>query len=91
MVNLVPCISETEQSTSFDQRELADGEVTSDEVGTNMFPILFHTYRYSRFLWRITGATSATAMAAQQRRMVVLQPSPMTAWPGERGYGIYKP
>jgi len=26
--------------------ELVDGEVGDDEVGTNMFPILFCTYRY---------------------------------------------
>ena len=25
--------------------KLTDGEVTGDEVGTNVFPILFHTYR----------------------------------------------
>ena len=71
--------------------ELVDGEVTGDEVGTNMFPILFRTYRYPWFARRITGASSPVSMAAQQRCMVVLQPSPVMAWLGEHKYGIYKP
>ena len=44
---------------------LADGEVTGNEVGTNVFPILFRTYRYSRFARRIIEASSTVAMAAR--------------------------
>ena len=49
---------ETEAGAGFDQQELTDGEVTGDEVGTNVFPIRFRTYRYPRFARRITGASS---------------------------------
>ena len=55
-----------------------------------MFLILFYTYRYPQFARRVTGASSLVTMAAQQRRAVVLWPSPVIARPGERGYGIYK-
>ena len=72
-------------------KKLTDGEVTDDEVGTNVFPILFHTYRYPRFARRITGASSPASMAAHRRLAMVLRPSLTTAWLGERGYGIYKP
>ena len=71
--------------------KLIDGEVTGDKVGTNMFPILFRTYRYPWFAQRITGASSPASMVAQRWCVVVLQPSSMMAWPSERGYGIYKP
>ena len=47
----------------FDEK-LTDGKVTGDEVGTNVFPILFHTYRYPRFARRITGASSPASMVA---------------------------
>ena len=46
MGQLTPHDRETEAGAGFDLRELTDGEVTGDEVGTNMFPILFRTYRY---------------------------------------------
>ena len=49
-VNSAPHVSESEQSTSFDRQELTVGEVTGDEVSTNMFPILFRTYRYLSLL-----------------------------------------
>ena len=62
--------------------KLIDGEVTGDEVDTNMFPILFCTYRYPRFAPRITGASSPMSMAARQRHAVLLQPSLATAWLG---------
>ena len=88
---LTPHVSESKQSTSFDRRELTVGEVTGDEVGPNVFPILFRSYRYPRFARRITGASSPASMVARWWCTVVLQPSPATAWPGERGYGIYKP
>ena len=91
MVNSAPHNREIEQSTGFDRRELTVGEVTSDEVGTNVFPILFRTYRYRRFSQRITRANSPMSMVARWRCVVVLWPSPAIAWPGERGYGIYKP
>ena len=51
-VNPGPHISESE-------------EVTGDEVGTNVFPILFCTYRYPRFARRITRASSLVSMAAR--------------------------
>ena len=91
MGQLTPHDRETEVGADFNWRELADGEVTSDEVGTNVFPIRFRTYRYPWVARRITGASSPASMPARQWCAVVLQPSPMTAWPGERGYGIYKP
>ena len=71
--------------------KLADGDITGDEVGTNVFPILFHTYRYPRFARRITRASSLASMVARRWYAVVLQPSPAMAWPGEHDYGIYKP
>ena len=70
--------------------KLIDDEVTNDEVGTNMFPILFRTYRYPWFARRVTGASSPASMVAQWRRAVVLWPSPVMARPGERGYDIYE-
>ena len=85
MGQLTPHDRETEVGADFNWRELADGEVTSDEVGTNVFPIVFRTYRYPRLARRITRASSPVSMA------VVLWSSLTTAWPGERGYGIYKP
>ena len=88
---LTPHDRETEAGAGFDRRELTDGEVTDDEVGTNVFPILFRIYRYPRFTWRITGASSPASMVAQRRCAAVLRPSSAMAWPGERGYGIYKP
>ena len=91
MGQLTPHDREIEAGAGFDQRELVDSEVTGDEVGTNMFPILFRTYRYPRFARKITGANSPASMVARRWCAVVLQPSPMMAWPGERGYGIYKP
>ena len=72
-------------------KKLNDGEVTGDKVGTNVFPILFRTYRYPRFAWRITGASSSSSMVARWWCAVVLRPSLVTAWPGEHGYGVYKP
>ena len=75
----------------FDRRELTDDEVTGDEVSTNVFLILFRIYRYPRFARRITGASSPASMVAQRWCMVVLGPSPVMAWPCERGYDIYKP
>ena len=51
--------------------KLTDGEINGDEVGTNVFPILFHTYRYPWFARRITGACSPASMVARQRRAVV--------------------
>ena len=86
-----PHFRETKAGAGFDRRELVDGEVTDNEVGTNVFPILFRIYRYPRFAWRITGASSPASMAARRRCAVVLWPSPAKAWLGERGYGIYKP
>jgi len=41
-----PHVSDTEQRCGLTSEELVDGEVGDDEVGTNMFPILFCTYRY---------------------------------------------
>ena len=72
-------------------KELINGKVTDIEVGTNMFPILFRTYRYPWFARRITGASSPKSMAARCRRAVVLRPSPTMAWLGEHVYGIYEP
>ena len=91
MGQLTPHDRETEAGAGFDRRELTDGEVISDEVGTNVFPILFRTHRYPRFARRIIGASSPASMVARRRRAVVLRPSRMMAWPGEHGYGIYKP
>ena len=71
--------------------KLTDGEINGDEVGTNVFPILFRIYRYPRFARRITGASLPASMVARWRCTVVLQPSSMMAWPGEHDYGIYKP
>ena len=89
--SLTPHDREIEAGAGFDRRELADGKVTGDEVSTNVFPILFRTYRYPWFAWRITRASSPTSMVARRWCAVVLRPSPAMAWPGERGYGIYKP
>ena len=75
----------------FDQQELADGEVTGDEVSTHVFPILFRIYRYPRFARRITKASSPVSMAAQRRHAVVLRPSLAMAWLGKRVYGSYEP
>ena len=47
--------------------KLVDGEVTGNEVGTNVFPILFRTYRYPWFARRITRASSPTSMAVVVR------------------------
>ena len=41
-----PHVSDTKQRRGLTDEELVDGEVPGDEVGTNMFPILFCTYRY---------------------------------------------
>ena len=71
--------------------KLADGEVTGSCVTTDVFPILFRTYRYPRFAQRIIGASSTVSMAARRWRAVVLWPSLVMAWLGECGYGIYKP
>ena len=84
-------VSDTEQKRSLTDEELIDDEVADDEVGTNMFPILFHTYRYPRFARRITGASSPTSLVARWQCAVVLQPSPAMAWLGEHGYDIYEP
>ena len=70
---------------------LTDDKITGNEVSTNVFPILFRTYRYPRFARRITGASSPVSMVAQWWCVVVVRPSPVMAWPGEHGYGIYKP
>ena len=52
--------------------ELIDGEVVGDEVGTNMFSILFRTYRYPWFAQRITGARLSVSMVDRWWRTVVL-------------------
>ena len=49
MGQLTPHDRETEVGASFDRRELADGEITGDEVGTNVFSIVFRTYKYPWF------------------------------------------
>ena len=90
-VNSAPCASETEQSTGLTIEKLIDGEVTGDAIGTHMFPILFRTYRYPQFARGITRGSSLASMAAQRWHALVLRASPATAWPGERGYSIYKP
>ena len=90
MVNSAPHNREIEQSTGLTGEKLAGSEVTSDEVGTNVFPILFYIYRYPMFAWRITGSSSPASMVARRRCAVVLRPSPAMAWPGEHGYSIYK-
>ena len=66
-------------------------KVTGDEVSSNVFRILFRTYRYPRFARRITRASSPMSMVARRRRVVVLRPSLVVAWLGKCGYGIYKP
>ena len=53
-------------------KKLIDGEVIGDEVDTNMFSILFRTYRYPRFARRIIGASSPVSMAARWWCAVVL-------------------
>ena len=88
---LTPQDRETEAGSGFDRLELTDGEVTDDEVSTNVFPILFRTYRYPWFSQRIIQASSPMNMMAQRWCVMVLWPSPVTAWPGEHDYGIYKP
>ena len=70
-----PHVSDTEQRHGLTSEKLIDGEVTDDEVGTNMFPILFRTYRYPRLAWRITGVGSSTSMAARRWRVVADLPS----------------
>ena len=88
MVNSAPRDRETEQSTGLTNEKLADGEVTGDEVGTNVFPILFHTYRCHQFARRIIRANSSTSMVARQWRAVVDSSSLATACPSECGYNI---
>ena len=65
----------TEQGRGLTGGKLVDSEVTDGEVGTNVFPILFRTYRYPRFARRITGMTLLASMAARRRRTVVNSPS----------------
>ena len=65
MSQLTPHVSEFEHSTGFDGRELAISEVTGDEVGTNVFPILFRICRYPRFARRITRATHCGSVAVR--------------------------
>ena len=64
MGQLTPHDRETEVGANFDRRDIADGKVTGDKVGTNVFPILFCTYSYPRFARRITGASSPTSGGA---------------------------
>ena len=45
--------------------KLTDGEVTGGSVTTDVFPILFRTYRNPRFARRITGASSAVARCGE--------------------------
>ena len=61
-----PHVSDIEQRRGLIGEELIDGEVTGDEVGTNMFPDLFRTYRYTWFARRVTGASSPASMAARR-------------------------
>ena len=46
--------------------KLTGGEVTGDEIGTNVFTILFRTYMYPWLAWRITEATLSVSMAARR-------------------------
>ena len=66
-------------------------KLAADEVGTNVFHILFRTNRYPLFARRITEAASPASMAARRRRMVLLQPSLVMTLLGKHGYNIYKP
>ena len=91
MVQWDPHVSDTKQRHGLTRQELVNGEVTGDEVGTNMFPILFRTYMYPWFTRMVTGASSPASMAARRWRAVVLWQSSVTAWPGKCIYGIYEP
>ena len=72
-------------------KKLIDSEVAGDDVGTNMFRILFRTYRYPWFARRITVASSSTSIAARRQHVVVLRLSLAMVWLGEHVYGIYEP
>ena len=61
-----PPISETKIGDGADRRELADGEVTDDEVTAVVFPIITRIYGYPRFGQRNTRATLLVSMAAQR-------------------------
>ena len=87
MVNSAPHNREIEQSTGLTGEKLVDGEVTGNEVGTNVFPILFRTYTYPRFAWRITEASSPESMVAWRRRASASPSSPMMVSLGEHCYG----
>ena len=80
------CQRHTEQGRGLTSGKLIDGEGNDD-----VFLTLLCTYWYPRFARRITGASSPASMVARRWCAVVLRPSSATAWPGERGYGIYEP
>ena len=86
-----PQVSHTEAERLLTGKKLADGEVTDSSVTTAVFPILFRIYRYPRFVWRITGASSPASRVARQRRIAASLSSPVMVSLGEHSYGIYKP
>ena len=90
MGQLTPHDREIEAGAGFDQRELVDSEVTGDEVGTDVFPILFRTYRYPRFARRITRASLPVSKAAW-RWCAAASPSSLAMLSlGEHYYGTYE-
>ena len=80
-----------EQGRGLTGEKLTDGEVTGGSVTTDVFPNSTRTYWYPRFARRSTEASLPVSMVARRRCTVVLWPSPVMAWPGKHGYGIYKP
>ena len=59
-----PHVSDIEQRRGLISEELIDDEVVGDEVGTNMFPILFRTYGYPWFARRVIRASLPASMVA---------------------------
>ena len=71
--------------------KLTDGEVIGGSVTTDVFLILFRTYRYPWFARRITGASSPVSMAARRWRAAGSPSSSAMVSLGKHYYGIYKP
>jgi len=63
------------QGMTFDWRELADDEVSSETPGTIVFLSSTHTQGYPRLGRWLTGARSPTSMADSGGRAVVRRPS----------------
>ena len=71
--------------------KLADDEVTSGSVTTDVFPKSTRTYRYPRFARRIIGASSPVSMTVRRWCAAASPSAPVMVSLGEHFYSIYKP